>query len=569
MRTVGAPKSLSFAYITLTVLGLCLISASEAKTATSDDIIVGTKTYQQPFSQYSSAVATVLKKQPVLGESSLDPANFFTEGDWLMDLGLAHRSGLEQAANINDVVFSDIADAVGAFQAAVPIFQQAEQVPTYGLAAKERLAEVFFSIGETYNLSPNEDEYRLAMEFLMQSEQIYREQLQKEKGGWDEAIRPEIEIRWAHCCHRIGIGLLSMDNVVENEALIDDPEELERIMAKNMDQMLAAVEKAIEYLTRASGVFEQTVQRNNLPMDQSELQRHLATSWQHLGTALTMKGDAVAGAEYSEKALEFYKKVFSRLPAGNTGTEEAMMDIADIMYTLAEQYLQLGSYDKAKQMYTDAMQWYEQYNLAPPVVVENEYAADYDGQTLEVVELQLSGYNDLRDMDASVQIEEGEEYYQRDDGYEGDLHLSIGTLYLDRNDFVSAASHLDQAIQLYELSGETEERNTADAKYNLAILHFRNADFLASDAAYNSALDTYRKVVGDGMDPRMMGLEMDQLEARALARVTEKAKSRVKEDGVVTAKETEMKKDTPEPIFDLEDYKNTLKNTTDFLQDEL
>lgn len=114
-----------------------------------------------------------------------------------------------------------------------------------------------------------------------------------------------------------------------------------------------------------------------------------------------------------------------------------------------------------------------------------EYLEAFDGDTSGMLE---DGYDEM--------LDELYEYNEKDDGYEGDLHLSIGALYMaqggDNNLF--AASHLEQAVRLYELSGERDGENTATAKFNLSILHLRGGDYRASAQLHGEALDIFRSV---------------------------------------------------------------------------
>jgi tetratricopeptide (TPR) repeat protein len=168
------------------------------------------------------------------------------------------------------------------------------------------------------------------------------------------------------------------------------------------------------------------------------------------------------------------------------------------------------------------VEWNVKYDLDPPAV--DQSAADFMGggdSTDDMVAeyervlqeyLEMFADDTVGGMDGFFDEASGETYYEKDDGYEGDLHTSIATLYMARGDNsenILAASHLEQAVRLYELSGEQDGQNMATAKFNLSILHARNGDYLASAQLHSEALDIFRAVVGEGVNP--MGMGVDEL----------------------------------------------------------
>jgi hypothetical protein len=122
--------------------------------------------------------------------------------------------------------------------------------------------------------------------------------------------------------------------------------------------------------------------------------------------------------------------------------------------------------------------------------------------------------------DMLVDESTGSEYYfEKDDSYEADLHVAIGTLYAElatstttgERSITDATSHFQQAIRLYEMSGERQSANMALAKYNLSILHFQNGDFRMASNRYSDALDIFRSIQDINGD----GLHVDDMELLA------------------------------------------------------
>lgn len=167
-----------------------------------------------------------------------------------------------------------------------------------------------------------------------------------------------------------------------------------------------------------------------------------------------------------------------------------------------------------------AVEWNEKYRLDPPAD-DSSFADEFEGETSELMaeyEEILEEYQEMFAADGRSAMEgffdemSGETYYEKDDGYEGDLHMSLGALYMSRSDnseSIQAASHLEQAIRLYELSGEAQSQNMASAKFDLSILHLRNGEYRMSARRHGEALDIFRTVMGD--DDGSVGGSVEEL----------------------------------------------------------
>jgi tetratricopeptide (TPR) repeat protein len=583
----------------LVALSIVLIAASSAcvfagavndvDVGTADgSIVVGKETYRTPFTQYPPLVADTLQSRPVYyssksgDEGNQDPDVMIAEADWLLFLGMAHRRTLEEKVELTEVDFQQILMSANALQQGIALMEQLrEQYPDERLTAGLRLAELYVNLGETYHLSVNDDQYKMAMDYFVRAEDIYRQTLESDEyipwasdDGSDEgASRVEVEIRWAHCCHRIGVALLAMARDIAHTmdldaSLLTDPETIQAVLASAKAKLETNALMAETHLRKAVTIFSKiskggykNTESKDYQMDEVDIDRHLASALSSLGTAVGMTGDLEAGIEYSEQALEIYQKLYPRLPQGDHVKEEAMMDISDMLYTLAEQHLQLGKYDGAKQHYSKAMEWYSENNIAPP-----EHGAFDQGVTelddaIAEYEAQLEAYNVLNNqgMDIGVSDYEDEIYMGKDELYEGDIHMSLGSLFLAKGDLVSAGSHLSQSIKLYEISGEEEDRNLADAKFNMSVLKYQTGDYALSREFYDSALDIYRDVVGAGIDPRMT------MDASEIPRASPRAP--VENKAEMQTQSESMKQDAKEGIIhkdwvDLDDVKEMRKNTT-------
>jgi tetratricopeptide (TPR) repeat protein len=164
---------------------------------------------------------------------------------------------------------------------------------------------------------------------------------------------------------------------------------------------------------------------------------------------------------------------------------------------------------------------HETYRLQPPVndpillatIVDDTATTDHDRATTkqEVLmehERTLDEYYSLYKngnlhVTMSDDVIYNDEYNNgKDDAYEADVHVSIGMLYKEMDTSNSgstssstlASSHFQQAIRLYEMSGDVLCSSMAIAKYNLFLLHMRDGDYRAAIFQYNDAIDVLSKL---------------------------------------------------------------------------
>ena len=160
-------------------------------------------------------------------------------------------------------------------------------------------------------------------------------------------------------------------------------------------------------------------------------------------------------------------------------------------------------------------------------------------------------------------------YYPRDDGYEGDLHAAVGSLYLSMDEPKRARGHLDMAIALYEgenikewIKDESNARSMADAKFNLAIALYRLRFFPESAKVHFEALDIYEGLYGPDLNPLVQGLE-EYEQALAAALGVEADFANGGDEAPQNESETEegvgMKNDR---LVDLERFKQMFTNVT-------
>jgi tetratricopeptide (TPR) repeat protein len=124
------------------------------------------------------------------------------------------------------------------------------------------------------------------------------------------------------------------------------------------------------------------------------------------------------------------------------------------------------------------------------------------GTSVDLMSTQDHQYFKQPPNDDYVVDENGENRINKqDDGYEGDLHSSLGSMYMYKHDFVAALSHLKQAVRLYELAGDHHSIVMANTKYSLSTLNFRIGEYSTSASEYEEALDLFKQSYGDGTNP--------------------------------------------------------------------
>jgi tetratricopeptide (TPR) repeat protein len=557
----------------LVALSIVLVAASSAcalvgASALQDDgvdtaadvlIVVGKEKYRTPFTQYSLLVEDVLQSRPAYYSSdNPDPYELIAQADWLLYLGVAHRRGLEEGGELTGDDFQELSKSANALQEGIALMELVrEQYPAQRLTVDLRLAELYVNLAETNHMSAHKVEYDIAMKYFVRAEYIYRAMLESEEPiAWSSddgsdpyrgASRLEVEIRWGHCCHRIGEANLDIAQkgeslltiLISRDALqVADPEteqeNFQALIATTKATIVESAGNAEREIRKAVNIFIKVSQGGyknrriqDYQMADFDIYRHLATALSNLGTAVSMTGDLEGGIGYTEQAIGVFKNLYPLLPIGMV-KEDATMTIADMLYAMADQHLQLGKYDKAKEHYSKAMEWNSENNIPP----SEDLGGFVHGVTelddaIDEHEAQLDAYNVLNNQGMDIEVSDYEDqlYLGKDDLYEGDIHMSLGSLFLAKGDLVSAGSHLSQSIKLYELSGEEEDRNLADAKFNMSVLKYRTGEYALSREFYDSALDIYRDVVGAGIDPRMAGMDPSEI-PRASPRLPEDYEAR-------------------------------------------
>jgi tetratricopeptide (TPR) repeat protein len=220
---------------------------------------------------------------------------------------------------------------------------------------------------------------------------------------------------------------------------------------------------------------------------------------------------------YLEKSTAVFEELLDK--GRSWMVEEASAALADSYYSLADSYIQLGRHAESTDRYNQAMAILEKFQL--PAAASPAPTTDAVDESIAAFEKALEEYQSLMNDPTNEEEysidDQGNPVYEKDDGYEGDLYTTLGSLYLSNGDYVTAESNLLQAIRLYDMSGEDAERSTADAKFNLAAIYYQNNRYRESAEIRSEALNIYLETVGEGINPLLDGtptLDLSEFQSR-------------------------------------------------------
>jgi tetratricopeptide (TPR) repeat protein len=433
-------------------------------------------------------------------------------------------------------------------------------------------------------MDPQGGHFQEALESYQESQRLYEDLLQ-----YPERLhQPEIlETRYAETCTKVGITLVQVMDPMEHQ-----PEWAQTIMmmsgrgntneegggeqTKTTTRTVTPDDennKKKNPLQEAQSMFETAIhiyQKYTHPdfvkgsryMDEMQvldLKFGLSLALQHAASTATLAGQLANGIDYFQQAISL--QVDTLLPRWQRHSQEefdSQVAVADLYMCLADAAVQAGDYKLAKDTYAKAMQWHTQHNIevAPiyPIMEDQDDGAlqEYVHALKEYREMLQSPNGQPKQKKSSIYYPKGnhedEEYYaDADDGYEGDLHASIGGLYLERGEAEHGMGHLEQAVRLYQTKGEGTERPTADVKLNLAMAYYRVRRFADSQRVQFEALDIYRELYKDGVNPFTQ--DWDEAAQAGGARPTQK-----KEENTQNA---------AAHMVDVEQFKQSIKNATE------
>lgn len=511
--------------------------------AEEQTVVVGSATYAPPFSQHGTHVKQILQNAPSSKESSIEWA------EWCLDLASAHHVALSQedgsstgtttgsgTTTTRDQVWEQLELAINAYHEAIRTMNLVIQTSSTTTSITDHdifLARAHYFLGEAYFFDPSLKYLDQAVDAYRESHRLYAKLVQTAAQAPSGEYRPEIETRYAEACTKLGMALLSSLDHMEAA-----PSWMMTMMMMMMDSPFSShhsntnkkksdsLSQIQEYFATAIQIYEQYFDAPILSeLDRQELQFSYASALQQAASLAIMQGRLTDAKQTYLRALDLQMMLLPRLASATSpsmDTQSSHMAIADTLLSLADTCVQLGDYDCAKKTYRQAMEFHEKHKIevAPMMPLEgdrDEDMSDWNRAILETMEalkeyrLHSQGgkgrywrsFSDPLNMAGSG----GEYMYEKDDGYEGDLLASLGTMYLSIGD-PRAILHLEQAKDKY--SSSRDDKNSpamADLLMNLSMAYYRNYQFQDSQRVHGQALDIYRRLYGDGVNPYMQGME--------------------------------------------------------------
>jgi len=415
-------------------------------------LTVGSFTYTPPWSRFAYSI------QVALHEAKLDDSKL-QSAQWLYDLGLAHRTAYEtQILEGEEVQDSHhLTLALSRFHLALA------KEPHSSLAGR-----IHFALGESYALQVDSTR---ALYHYQQAEPLLH-------GNPHD---------WASACLRIGETLYSQSQQPSSASLWTLQEALSTITDATL---LESTQRLQQFLQESHpGAVQEWKQARKY----QKLQEQQAQEWLQKSVDAYRQLDVVMDKELFAQALQ----LLGTLQKSTQVLQESIQiqPLAETYMVLANFYIEQGLYEASNHAYDDCMDLYaklaqtkqhRQFQL--DVLGDN---ADIES-TIQLLEDSLQEYLSGLESD---EFTETEAKYLRDDHYQGDVHSSLGTLYLQLGDDVQAESHFRQALLLYN-----HDVAAADVHINLSTLLLQRGAFIQSGDERRRALAIYQQVHPQGID---------------------------------------------------------------------
>ena len=512
-------------------------------------VTVGAATYSPPFAQYGARIAQWIETML----PSYTNAHKIEWANWYYQLGQLHE---QQATAGSDLDSESLELALNAYRQSLNAISS-----SYGTALdfEEELfvGGLHFAMGEVLSRDPTGSNYDLALKEYQAARDIFEklngiQEIPPPKLGAPPIDRVDIHLRWANACVRISTLLVTKagnDLVSQYDEASASSGNLEDWTAStlsgstvNTEAYQRELKQAESLLLQAIEVYRTAIQDNSHgSSDEKSTKMALVTALQsYVSVAAGGGGGGGAGGDmmaamvmdnspklkkilpYSTEALGLLQEIFPLYPAGSIEHDTCIYGIGDNLISLADTTLQLGQYEESTLYYQQAMEWYEKYNLNSREVMPQVQLGDDESileqylETLRTYKSQTQGKRTSSPTKPASEIKpdmpnsgaSGAFYIPHNDGYEADLQAAIGGIYLSTGQTERSIAYFEKAIQLYEtLGAESRSRQVADVKLNLAMAYLYDKNFEESAHIRQEALETYRELYGDGVNPIAQGLE--------------------------------------------------------------
>ena len=528
--------------------------------------------------------------------------------NWLYELGMAHAT----VNDGSDVDWQEMILAINAYELAWKQFypnqqqQQPQQhkddnIPPLPHDQQFFVASVHFQLGEVYLLHPEGSMTEQAKQEFQIAHDMYHSL--RQRSPHQDFDRLDLDLRWADTCNRLGVLYLSSVNYYyygQEQPLFDwllspafggivsgkgegrnnhhgaDTTNPSMEFSSQIQQAQALLQESIQ-VYREVVEQQQQQQQQSSDEDNDETSLELIATWLSLASTVhnaastaALAGNLQQSLDYMLESLELYQThILDTASEESVEHQTAKISAADLLLSLSDTNLQMGNYDDAKKYYQQALEWYEENDIE--VAPMQQILQEDEDATLEQQEAILQEYQDMvygnkknkkhrhhpgEIKPQGLQEDDFEYYYEQDDRYEGDLYAALGGLYLNRDEAERATAYLLKAVNLYNKNQDESLRQMADAKLNLAMAYFRSRNFQKSLKTHLEALDIYRSLYGDGVNPLLQDLET--LTEAFMQRPEQQAGETTAGDDVDAPRQG-----VRQPRIDLEMFKQSIKNATE------
>ena len=523
-------------------------------------IQIGMYTYRPPFGNFGKDIQYLLQR-PRYDDVA-------EEARWLQSIGVAfqQRANLQYSVSGYQATVHDLVQrAAAAFQEALMRYKNAMADPsprTTGLSHQElqlQEAMVYMELATAQQLSLSQPQ-NVAIEYLTRAEatlrSLYEQTVTTQRGNAQFGV--ELVTAYAEACLRLGVALSQGADENNGEAmrvatsgvagqaeewfvlqagdnyesLLQNPAKIEKMMRDYIPPLVAKSHKVIRLFIRSKTLWwnmlmgENSVRNRLSLMDARHALQHLATTSQNLGNSWLALEQYELAVLALEEAWQIQEEMVWPTTKGMSDRNErdaTVVAMGENLYALADVYLRMGDYKKATDRYKQAMDWFHEHKIArPATVLPDDVEADENhGLMIQTYEQALEEYHSMfkdgvDSSDPVVSDSNGfyrsgdadfgdQEFYERNDGYEGDLHNTLGALYLNAGDIDQAALHLQQALRLYLNAGEGQDATTASTHTQLAALYFQQGEYKSSAEQHRLASEIYQKILTPGENPLLQG----------------------------------------------------------------
>lgn len=351
-------------------------------------------------------------------------------------------------------------------------------------------ANLYFQLGNNAQNSPEQ-----AMTSWETAKQLYLELLLQQQQQQQQED-PWIQIGYAMVCIRQGTYLMeTTTTTTTTTTTISDAWDL-------LQTGLHYLEPALHVTTTTSEEFK-------------HLQQECIIAWHNSATAATLLGQFDVALQSLQHVLEYYQN--NNNNNNNNHEEEEDHEgfqsmYAEALYSQADLYLQLGQYETAKRTYQQAMDYFQKHltggsgggHYHTEQQQEEQFMEEWQ-ESIQLYETALEEHQQLLQEDPLLVYD-----YDDYDAFKGDLHATLGALYLSTGEFILSEMHLRQAMLVYYNNNKQQayRRDVADVRFNLAQLFFQQGNYQESAEQRALACDLYRETVGEGVNPMLSSEEV-------------------------------------------------------------